>query len=127
MPDELADHPLREPQPARRSPAAALVPAVVALVLGAALLFAGYWGASDTTNPGDQIPYLASSTVPGLALVGAGIALLLRHEHRLDREELHRLRTGFDALVEWLADAGAGAPDPPVNGPRSTTASERRM
>lgn len=124
MPDELADHPLREPQPVRRTQAAALAPAVVALVLGAGLLFAGYWGVSDTANPGDQIPYLASSTVPGLALVSAGIALLLRHEHRLDREELHRLRTAFDALVDWLADAGA-PPDSPVNGPRSASAPER--
>jgi len=124
VPEELSAHPLRDQRrPAFPGALERWLPAAL-VVIGAMLLFAGYWGVSDTANPGDQIPYLASSTVPGLALVSAGIALLLRHEHRLDREELHRLRTAFDALVDWLADAGA-PPDSPVNGPRSASAPER--
>ncbi|MFZ6003166.1 MAG: hypothetical protein ACOYXM_04465 [Actinomycetota bacterium] len=73
------------------------------MAIGAALLFAGYWGASDTSSPGEQIPHLASATVPGLALVVGGAVLTLRREHERDRDELRALTARFDALLDWLA------------------------
>lgn len=104
MPDTLDDHPLRargSHRPRRSSPSTLLAAAAVAI--GAALLFVGYWGASDTSSPGEQIPHLASATVPGLALVIGGAVLTLRREHERDRDEVRALTARFDALLDWLA------------------------
>lgn len=103
MPDQLDDHPMRvtsSPPPPRIVASTAM--AVAAIAIGAILLFVGYWGASDTSSPGEQIPHLASATVPGLALVIGGTVLVLRREHERDREELRALTARFDALLDWL-------------------------
>jgi hypothetical protein len=108
LPDTLDDHPLRATRgdrPRRTSPSTLL--AAAAAAIGTALLFVGYWGASDTSSPGEQIPYLASATVPGLALVIGGAVLTLRREHERDRDEVRALTVRFDALLDWLAQ---GAP-----------------
>ena len=87
------------------------LPAALAII-GALLLFAGYWGASDSTDPGQQIPHLASGTIPGAVLVIAAAVLLLRQEAARAREESAAVGARLDAVVEWLAtastDPGAG-------------------
>jgi hypothetical protein len=83
--------------------------------IGAVLLFAGYWGASGSTDPGEQIPHLASGTIPGAVLVIAAAVLLLRQEAARSRQESAAVGARLDALVEWLAGAGtdsAGGADP---------------
>ncbi len=112
MPEQLDDHPLRvisSPVPRQLRPSTAV--AVAAIAIGALLLFAGYWGASDSSSPGEQIPHLASGTVPGLALVIGGTSLALRREHERDREELRALTARFDALLDWLVQGDAAAPN----------------
>jgi hypothetical protein len=104
MSDHLDDHPLRvERPPAPRRVATSMGVAITAIAVGAVLLFVGYWGASDTSSPGEQIPHLASATMPGLALVIGGAVLSLRREHERDRDELRALTARFDALLDWLA------------------------
>ncbi|HEY1118707.1 MAG TPA: hypothetical protein VGE43_13425 [Acidimicrobiales bacterium] len=112
MPEELSAHPLRDQhRPATRGLLDRWLPAALA-VIGALLLFAGYWGASDSTNPGEQIPHLASGTIPGAVLVIAAAVLLLRQEAARAREESAAVGARLDAVVEWLAtassDPGAG-------------------
>jgi hypothetical protein len=112
VPEELSAHPLRDQhRPATRGVLDRWLPAALA-VIGALLLFAGYWGASDSTNPGEQIPHLASGTIPGAVLVIAAAVLLLRQEAARAREESAAVGARLDAVVEWLAtastDPGAG-------------------
>jgi hypothetical protein len=126
MPDELDHHPLRVagPPPRRRGSDLA---ALVAAATGALLLFAGYWGISDSRAPGDQLPYFASSTIPGLALIVVAAVLLVRHEHARDREELRALAARFDAVIDWLANdtAGDADPAPSANGAAPRAVRER--
>lgn len=112
MPEELSAHPLRDQhRPATRGVLDRWLPAALAII-GALLLFAGYWGASDSTDPGQQIPHLASGTIPGAVLVIAAAVLLLRQEAARAREESAAVGARLDAVVEWLAtastDPGAG-------------------
>jgi len=105
VPEELSAHPLRDQhRPTTRGVLDRWLPAALA-VIGALLLFAGYWGASDSTDPGEQIPHLASGTIPGAVLIIAAAVLLLRQESAAVGARL-------DAVVEWLAtastDPGAG-------------------
>ena len=126
MSTDLETHPLSSSAPARRPPANRLpvVLAVVAVVGGALLLFSGYWGASGTSNPGEQLPYFASGTIPGLALVICGLALLLAREHRRDRDEVAALAARLDALIAWLADLPPEPAPDPGPGPGSGSGSE---
>ena len=124
MSDDLTDHPLRVTGQPRRGLDLTVAIPIAVIVIGAVLLFAGYWGASDTANPGDQIPHLASGTVPGLALVIGGAILLLRREHERDREELRALTARFDAVIGWLASAEAPADDAAIAGNGASPAPE---
>lgn len=121
MPEELSAHPLRDQQ--RPNPRGALdrwLPVAVA-VIGAVLLFAGYWGASDSTDPGEQLPHIASATIPGAVLVITAAVLLLRQEAARAREESAAVGARLDALVEWLATAStdAAADDVPAREPNA--------
>ena len=51
---------------------------VTAALAGAALLVYGWWKVSGEARVAAQIPYLASSSVPGAALVVIGVILILR-------------------------------------------------
>lgn len=106
MSQQLDRHPLRSeggsaPDAAGGRDVGLLV-SLAAIVVGAALLFAGYWGASETVNPGDQIPHLASATVPGLALVIGGAVLLVRREQARQQAQTRALVERMDALLAWL-------------------------
>lgn len=106
MPEELSAHPLRDQQrPATRGALDRWLPGALA-VIGAVLLFAGYWGASDSTDPGEQLPHLASGTIPGAVLVVVAAVLMLRQEAARAREEAAAVGARLDALVDWLAAAG---------------------
>lgn len=129
MPGDLSEHPLRDQghRPGRPPLAELLVPIALAVV-GGVLLFAGYWGASDSTDPGEQIPHLASGTIPGAVLVIAAALLLHRLESRRAREEAAGVAARLDALVDWLSDDGAGAAeDSTGDGTAATTGTSLRQ
>ena len=53
-----------------------LIPAALAVLVGFNLIFLGWWGASRTHRQVEQIPYLISGGLIGLALVFVGGLLL---------------------------------------------------
>lgn len=87
----------------------------VSLAAGGVLCVIGWYGTSGERFVEQQIPYLASSTVPGAALIVAGAVLLARGEQAVAAErieELHRLLVSFGD-VGGAAEAGRG-PAPPL-------------
>ena len=57
------------------------------LVLGAGLCFLGWYGVSGERHPAQQIPYLASATAPGVALLLGGCVLVAAARQRAERPE----------------------------------------
>lgn len=51
----------------------------VVTAVGAALLVVGWYGVSGESEVAKQVPYLASATIPGAALVIAGLLIAARH------------------------------------------------
>jgi len=81
----------------------------VALIAGVAMAIVGGFQASGTTEMGDQIAFLATGTLIGLALVIAGTALFVRYSlARFMRFWLVRLvhehRSETDRVVAALKD-----------------------
>lgn len=82
------------------------------LVAGVGLAIFGGFQASGTSDSGDQIAFLATGTLIGLALVIAGAALFVRYSlARFMRFWLIRLvhehRSEIDRLVKALGDIEA--------------------
>lgn len=110
MAEDLSEHPLRDRGRPSGHEGLDLWGPVVLAVVGAVLLFAGYWGASDSTTPGEQLPHLASGTIPGAALVIAAAVLLHRREAIRARQEAAGVAARLDALVDWLVTGSADQP-----------------
>ena len=83
--------------------------------LGALAILFGYLGLSRKAFVGEQLPYLISGGIGGIALVGAGAALIAT-------EDLRRFRTRLDRLEAMMGDlhgALLSRPDAPSgNGQR---------
>ncbi len=122
MTEGLPEHPLRDRQarPTSGLPADLWLP-IASAIIGAVLLFAGYWGASATTDPGEQLPHLASGTIPGAVLVIVAAVLAHRRETARVRQEAATVAVRLDALVDWLA-AGAEGTDNGTASPSGTPA-----
>ena len=71
--------------------------AVVAVVAGIAFLIAGWIGVSDKVYPGEQIPYIASGGLIGLALIGIGAVLWLSADLRDEWRKLDRIEAILQA------------------------------
>src|SRR5688572_10556641 len=56
-----------------------LVIAIVLLVVGLVLIFAGYWGASGTALLAEQIPYVLSGGFLGVGVMIVGAAMFVRY------------------------------------------------
>ncbi|WP_042429920.1 hypothetical protein [Streptacidiphilus anmyonensis] len=95
-----------------------LGPAVAAA--GALLCVLGWYGVSGERYAERQLPYLASATIPGAALIVAGAVLLARPDEEEareraagDEETRRQLRLLYELLVEEAgrtAAAGGGSP-----------------
>ena len=102
MPANIDDHPLNRISsdlPRRGGPNIQVTLALIVALVGVVLLVAGYLGVSGTTVTSDQLSYLASSTLPGIAVLVAGAVLLAR-------------AAAFESLVAWLSDASNDAESP---------------
>ena len=66
------------------------------IAAGAIVLLVGWWGISDTTNVGRQLPYIISGGLFGVFLLGIGGMLWVSADLRDEWRELWAIR---DALV----------------------------
>ena len=85
-----------------------LVASIVLAVLGVLALVAGYWGASGTRELSEQIPFVISGGLVGVALVFAAAILFARYSlARLARFWLARLIVEeLYELVRQIAESG---------------------
>ncbi len=95
------------PTPSTSSESRWLYGGVGLVLVGVVFIAVGYWGASGTADPAQQLPYMLSGGAVGLALVVVGAFLVGRYSMaRLLRYWLallvaeHRAQT--DRLVEAL-------------------------
>ncbi|MEV5439105.1 hypothetical protein AB0K80_24300 [Streptomyces sp. NPDC052682] len=85
----------------------------VALAAGAVLCVLGWYGVSGERYAARQLPYLASCTVPGAALIVAGAVLLAHGRDAVAAERVQRL---YDLLVAAEPD-GTGRTGQPAGAP----------
>jgi hypothetical protein len=80
----------------------------IVTAVGAALLVVGWYGVSGESVVAKQVPYLASATIPGAALVIAGLLIAARHQPgERDRQRLAELHA---ALLEPAPSPESDAP-----------------
>jgi len=74
-----------------------------AIGIGALILLIGWLGVSNTVYPAEQLPYIISGGLGGVALIGIGAMLWLSADLRDEWTELHeiaRLLGGEDEASE---------------------------
>lgn len=81
---------------------------------GTVLCVLGWYGISGESVTEQQLPYLASATIPGAALIVAGAVLIASRPARRSAEADERIETLYGLLVadgaaETETEAGAGA------------------
>lgn len=73
------------------------------VVVGLALIALGYRGLAATLVVAFQVPFLISGAFAGIALLGAGLALLIVHldrtESALERQRVAQVQRGVLALL----------------------------
>ncbi len=92
-------------------------------VVGAAMLFLGWYGVSGTATVGEQLPYLASGSLPGAALVIAAAIVLMgestqRSSSRTESlvSELHSLLVeAVSAEITSASESSTAAETTPMN------------
>ena len=86
-----------------------LLGGIALMVFGFVVILGGYWGASGTALVAEQIPYVISGGLLGLAFIVAGGALFVRYS--LSRylrfwliREIYEQRAQTDRVVESLGN-----------------------
>lgn len=81
-------------------------------LVGFVLIFLGWNGAASSSRVDEQLPYVVSGGIAGLALVVVGAALMVAYSLRRDRVELKasidELRRVVAAATPSAASAGTG-------------------
>jgi len=83
---------------------------ILALVLGLAgaiAEIAGYWGASGTIDPGEQLPYIISGGIGGIFLLGAAAMLLFSADMGLLKRQVSESTVLVRELGEQISDLQA--------------------
>lgn len=102
---EMADMRIRPPEDATER--TWLIAGIILPLLGLLAIFIGWWGASGSAYPAEQLPYVISGGLLGVGLIIAGAALFVRYSMtRYMRFWLLRViyeeRTQTDRTVETL-------------------------
>lgn len=85
-----------------------------AVAVGAILMLMGWYGASGETEVARQIPFLASGSLPGLALVAGGVAFAVGDRSRRSNDQASAMVASLYHLLteaagpEATADAATG-------------------
>lgn len=95
------------------------VGALVALVVGALALWAGYRGISDAIYPGQQLPYVISGGLVGLFLIGLAAALWLSADLKDEWRKLDEVNTNLLELIELARSDGGPARMPGARPPEA--------
>jgi hypothetical protein len=110
-----------------------LVPGSIAVILGFAVMVLGWVGAARTAREIEQIPYLISGGLIGLALVMVGGLLLVSTFwvavlRKLQAEQSAPATEELDALRRRVAELEAARPDtrPRARRPASSSATRSR-
>jgi hypothetical protein len=74
---EIAEMRIRPPEDS--SERMWLMAGILLPVLGLVAIFVGWWGASGSAYPAEQLPYVISGGILGLGLIVAGAALFVRY------------------------------------------------
>lgn len=74
---------------------------------GGLALFLGWLGVSRTPLPSEQIPYVVSGGLVGIALIGIGTMLWLSADLRDEWRKLDKLEETVRAAIETAASADA--------------------
>ena len=97
---------LRVPEPRTDRESLLLKVGVAIVVIGGLCIGLGWWGASGTANLAEQIPYLISGGLFGIALVVTGTGLVMRYSMaRLFRFWLARLVAEHSQQTDRTVDA----------------------
>lgn len=97
---------LHVPEPRTDRETLLLRAGVLIVILGGICIGLGWWGASGTANLAEQIPYLISGGLFGIALVVAGTGLVMRYSlARLFRFWLARLLAEHSLQTDRTVDA----------------------
>jgi hypothetical protein len=102
---EIADMRIRPPEDSAER--AWLIAGIVLPLLGLVAIAVGWWGASGSAYPAEQLPYVISGGIAGIGLIVMGAALFVRYSMtRYMRFWLLRMiyeeRTQTDRTVESL-------------------------
>src|SRR3979411_927379 len=81
---------------------------VIIAAAGAALLFLGGYGVSGESSVAEQVPYLASASIPGAALLIVGAVFAAREREGQPAERL--VSTLYELLTEPVTDVPSAAP-----------------
>lgn len=94
------------PTPATQRESWLLWGGIALVVIGVIVVFAGYWGASGTSNVAEQMPYMLSGGALGVALVIIGSVLVGRYSMaKLFRYWLALLVAEHRSQTDRLVDA----------------------
>ena len=96
--------------------------------LGVVLLVLGWYGVSGQSVVAEQLPYLASASIPGAALLIGGLVLAGAERVRgragaVDEVTARRIAELHRLLVEPVPEPGPAAESPPESPAGSTTGS----
>jgi hypothetical protein len=118
---EAAVQALPVPEPRTDREVLLLRAGVALVVLGGLIIGLGWWGASGTANLAEQIPYLISGGLFGVAVVIAGTGLVMRYSlARLFRFWLARIVAESSVQTDRTVDA-LGRIEQALGGTRSGT------
>lgn len=85
---------------------------VALAVAGVVLLFLGWYGVSGAATVGEQLPYVASGSIPGAALVVAAAVILARESTQRGAERTDALIAELHALLVEEVPVAPRAPAP---------------
>jgi hypothetical protein len=91
------------------------------ILLGGLALLLGWLGVADTPLTSEQMPYVISGGMFGLALIGTGTTLLLSSDLRDEWRKLddieHAIRQGASVAFDGARSPGAEEATPPLGPP----------